>query len=111
MELERRRSSLGGDASVSSQQAQPQAKQPKEDPFAAQGAAAPVGAAASPAVSDEGEGKGKVDYNDHWTFFRRHMHALLVKRALYFRRDKKAWAYQFVMPALFVLVRALSDGR
>ena len=32
-----------------------------------------------------------IDYNDHWNFFRRHMYALLVKRLLYFSRDKKSW--------------------
>ena len=46
----------------------------------------------------------EVDYSDNWKFFRRHMYALLVKRGLYFSRDKKAWVYQFIMPAIFVLV-------
>jgi ATP-binding cassette, subfamily A (ABC1), member 3 len=98
MELERRRSSLGGGPDVS----QSQAPQQKEDPFASQGAAAPAGAATSPGAEEEKESP-MVDYSDDWSFFRRHMYALLVKRVLYFRRDKKAWAYQFVMPALFVL--------
>ena len=35
------------------------------------------------------------------------MYALLVKRMLYLKRDKKAWVYQFVLPALFVLVGCL----
>ena len=50
---------------------------------------------------------GSIDYSNHWRFFRCHMYALLVKRFLYFKRDKKAWIYQFVMPALFVLVGCL----
>jgi ABC-type multidrug transport system ATPase subunit len=48
-----------------------------------------------------------IDYNNYWLFFRRHMYALLVKRMLYLKRDKKAWVYQFVLPALFVLVGCL----
>lgn len=48
--------------------------------------------------------EGEVDYKNGWLFFRRHMYALLVKRLLYFSRDKKAWGYQFVMPAIFVLI-------
>jgi len=36
----------------------------------------------------------EVDYHDHWNFFKRHMFALLMKRLLYFKRDKKAWFYQ-----------------
>ena len=48
-----------------------------------------------------------IDYSNHWRFFRRHMYALLVKRFLYFKRDKKAWVYQFILPAIFVLVGCL----
>jgi ABC-type multidrug transport system ATPase subunit len=48
-----------------------------------------------------------IDYNNHWRFFRRHMYALLIKRFLYFKRDKKAWVYQFILPAIFVLVGCL----
>lgn len=45
-----------------------------------------------------------VNYSDNWRFFRFHMRALLIKRFLYFKRDKKAWGYQFVMPGIFVLI-------
>lgn len=107
MELERRRSSLGGGGAVDfSQSGQQQQHKKKDDPFAAQGAEAPTGATGSPDGKGQGEkeqGVAAVDYRDHWTFFRRHMYALLVKRLLYFKRDRKAWAYQFVMPALFIL--------
>jgi len=59
-------------------------------------------------VASTGDKDGlAVDYHNHWRFFRRHMYALLVKRYLYFKRDKKAWVYQFILPAIFVLVGCL----
>lgn len=48
-----------------------------------------------------------VDVQDGWRFFRNHMRALLIKRKLYFMRDRKAWGYQFLLPALFVLIGCL----
>ncbi len=41
------------------------------------------------------------------SLFVRHMGALLRKRLLTFRRDKKMWAFVVLMPALFVLVGIL----
>lgn len=41
------------------------------------------------------------------SLFGRHMVALLKKRLLTFKRDKKMWAFVVLMPALFVLVGIL----
>lgn len=43
-----------------------------------------------------------IDYNKN--LFGAHMKAMLVKRLLTFRRDKKMWAFIVIVPALFVLV-------
>lgn len=51
----------------------------------------------------------KVDLGiDHSRpLFREHMVALLKKRLLTFKRDKKMWAFVVLMPALFVLIGVL----
>ncbi|CAN0021601.1 unnamed protein product [Pylaiella littoralis] len=41
------------------------------------------------------------------SLFGRHMMALLMKRLLTFKRDKKMWAFVVLMPALFVLIGIL----
>jgi len=46
---------------------------------------------------------GKVPEEHHFTYFGRHMFALLNKRSLYFIRDKKAWIFTFIIPFLFLL--------
>ena len=37
-------------------------------------------------------------------FFVRHMHAMIMKRALYFSRDKKAWVFMYGFPFFLVLI-------
>ncbi|CAM9216529.1 unnamed protein product, partial [Ectocarpus fasciculatus] len=54
--------------------------------------------------SGKGEGSG-VDRSK--PLFGRHMMALLKKRLLTFKRDKKMWAFVVLMPAFFVLVGML----
>jgi ATP-binding cassette, subfamily A (ABC1), member 3 len=41
---------------------------------------------------------------DHQRRFARHVVALMKKRGLYFRRDKKAWICTTIVPSMFVLV-------
>ena len=41
------------------------------------------------------------------SLFGRHMAALLKKRLLTFKRDKKMWAFIVLMPAFFVLIGIL----
>lgn len=41
------------------------------------------------------------------SLFRAHMAALLKKRLLTFKRDKKMWAFVVLMPAFFVLIGTL----
>ena len=51
-----------------------------------------------------GGGKNEdLDLDRSKSLFGRHMVALLKKRLLTFKRDKKMWAFVVLMPALFVL--------
>jgi len=46
----------------------------------------------------------KLDVNNNFGYFTRHITALLMKRMMYFVRDKKAWVFGFILPAAFVLL-------
>lgn len=46
----------------------------------------------------------KLSDDDVFGLFARHLYAMLLKRALYFKRDAKSWVFQYIVPALFVLV-------
>jgi ATP-binding cassette, subfamily A (ABC1), member 3 len=49
------------------------------------------------------DAKDLIDFDDN-RLFMRHMIALMKKRGLYFRRDKKAWICTTIVPSVFVLV-------
>ena len=46
----------------------------------------------------------KLNVNNNCGYFMRHITALLMKRVMYFLRDKKAWIFGFVLPSAFVLL-------
>jgi ABC-type multidrug transport system ATPase subunit len=46
----------------------------------------------------------KLNVNNNCGYFMRHISALLMKRMMYFLRDKKAWIFGFVIPSAFVLL-------
>jgi len=50
---------------------------------------------------------GRIPETEHVRYFARHFYALLIKRYLYFQRDKKAWVFTFVVPFLFLLAGML----
>lgn len=56
---------------------------------------------------DGGGKKEDLGIDHSKSLFGEHMKALLKKRLLTFRRDKKMWAFVVLMPALFVLVGTL----
>ena len=45
----------------------------------------------------------KIDQNDHFKYFVQHIKALLIKRAKYFVRDRKAQIFTFLVPTLFLI--------
>ena len=49
----------------------------------------------------------KVPEDHHFTYFLRHMKALLTKRAMYFIRDRKAWIFTYIVPFLFLFMGLL----
>ena len=49
----------------------------------------------------------KYDEDAQFTYFWRHLVALLNKRRLYFMRDTRSWIFQYVIPVVFVLVGML----
>ena len=54
-------------------------------------------------VFKSGNKQAVIDLENDALFFR-HMTSLLKKRALYFRRDKKAWICTTLVPSIFVLI-------
>ncbi|CAM9216451.1 unnamed protein product [Ectocarpus fasciculatus] len=64
-------------------------------------------AATTKMAADVGGGKEDLGIDRSKPLFGRHMMALLKKRFLTFRRDKKMWAFVVLMPALFVLIGVL----
>jgi len=46
---------------------------------------------------------GKIPEDQHWRYFCRHFYALIVKRAQYFVRDRKAWIFTYIVPFAFML--------
>jgi len=46
----------------------------------------------------------RLGEDQQFWFFIRHMHAMIMKRALYFSRDKKAWVFMYGFPILLVLI-------
>mmetsp|Transcript_19382 Transcript_19382/g.36014 ORF Transcript_19382/g.36014 Transcript_19382/m.36014 type:complete len:1964 (+) Transcript_19382:180-6071(+) len=46
----------------------------------------------------------KLKVSNNCGYFLRHMTALLMKRMVYFTRDKKAWFFGFALPAAFVML-------
>ena len=46
----------------------------------------------------------KLQVSNNCGYFLRHMTALLMKRMVYFTRDKKAWFFGFALPAAFVML-------
>ena len=56
---------------------------------------------------DGSGGKKDLGIDRSKSLFGRHMLALLKKRLLTFKRDKKMWAFVVLMPALFVLAGTL----
>jgi len=59
----------------------------------------------------EGQMKGypltaftKIDDNDRFAFFLRHVHAIFLKRMMYFSRDTKSWIFHYGLPLLIVLI-------
>jgi ABC-type multidrug transport system ATPase subunit len=49
----------------------------------------------------------KIKEDDQYAVFFQHLHAMIIKRSLYFVRDTKAWIYQYFVPILFVLTGSL----
>ncbi len=46
----------------------------------------------------------KLDTSHHLQYFIKHIHAMFVKRVLYFSRDTKSWILSFFLPFVFVLL-------
>ncbi len=46
----------------------------------------------------------KLSTSYHLQYFIKHIHAMIVKRALYFSRDTKSWIFSFLLPFVFVLL-------
>ena len=46
----------------------------------------------------------RVPDNDHMKIFKKHMHAMFVKRLLYTKRDPKSWFFQFFAPVVLLLL-------
>ena len=49
----------------------------------------------------------KINEENRLQYFIRHCQAMLLKRLLYFIRDKKSWILQYAVPVLFLLVGML----
>ena len=53
------------------------------------------------------ENFGKFSDSDHVKYFFRHFYAMIIKRALYFARDRKAWIFTLIIPFFFLLAGML----
>jgi hypothetical protein len=49
----------------------------------------------------------QYDEDASFSYFWRHLLALLNKRRLYFMRDTRSWIFQYVVPVIFVLIGML----
>lgn len=49
----------------------------------------------------------QYDEDAVFTYFWRHLLAMINKRRLYFMRDTRSWIFQYIVPVLFVLVGML----
>jgi ATP-binding cassette, subfamily A (ABC1), member 3 len=84
----REESALGADKPLGDEHRDPESRQTKADTY-------------------ELDESAKIGEARPLEMFIQHMKALLTKRFLYFRRDTKAWGFQFMLPIIFVLAGCL----
>jgi hypothetical protein len=62
------------------------------------------------AIPQNESGIFKIDENDIFSFYSKHLIALLIKRLLYFYRDIKSWVFLYFVPVVFLLAGLLVNN-